>query len=330
MRLNSWMVGCRLACLAAGLSWPGSLLANPFEALLLSDGFPEADVRLQEPHAGIKGLRIRVNARPDDAPENGYRAVALEVMDRRGSSFSELSSVSLADFEVQGPGQRRTARHRFWRDASGRWHVFEGKLEAEIEARLARSVELSDPERAWMHRLLGMLEQARGHQQTSTGRPVGLRKAAVAHFEMAADLIERGGSDPQNLLPGILGPLDKASARAGQADSFDRRLQRLALVLNPPGESPVPMVKYAPSFPRAAAVRDVQGWALLAFTVNASGRVEAVRVVEEHPQGEGFGAAAIAAAEQYLYLPRHVNGVFLPTPGISNLVTFEIDGVRSP
>ena len=68
----------------------------------------------------------------------------------------------------------------------------------------------------------------------------------------------------------------------------------------------------------------------LEFTVNASGRVEAARVVEEHPQGEGFGAAAIAAAEQYLYLPRHVNGVFLPTPGISNLVTFEIDGVRSP
>jgi len=148
MRLNPWSVGYLLACLATALFWPCSALANPFEVLLLNDGFPEAAVRLHEPHAGIEGFRIRVAAHPDDAP----------------------------------------------------------------------------------------------------------------------------------------------------------------------GEWPMSVVRYPPSFPHAAAVRNVQGWALLEFTVNASGRVEGVRVVEEPSQGEGFGAAAIASAEQYLYLLRHVDGAFLPTP----------------
>ena len=58
----------------------------------------------------------------------------------------------------------------------------------------------------------------------------------------------------------------------------------------------------APSYPRGAERRGVEGYAVVEYTVSASGDVENPTVVESEPEGV-FDRAVLRAIEEWAYAP---------------------------
>ena len=87
----------------------------------------------------------------------------------------------------------------------------------------------------------------------------------------------------------------------------------------------LPIVKVAPVYPRRAADRGIEGYVILEFTVTKTGTVQNPVVVEADPPNY-FERAAIQAAQKFKYKPRVVDGVAIDTPGVQNIIRFELEG----
>lgn len=66
-------------------------------------------------------------------------------------------------------------------------------------------------------------------------------------------------------------------------------------------------------FPKGAVERGVSGTSSIRCVVDLDGRLNDCVIVSEHPQGEGFGEAALALAKELRMTPQLVDGV--PTAG---------------
>lgn len=86
----------------------------------------------------------------------------------------------------------------------------------------------------------------------------------------------------------------------------------------------LPIVRVQPVYPRRAAERGIQGYAIVELTVTAAGTTSDIRVVEAQPEGI-FDSAAIKAAEKFKYKPKVVDGVGVPVSGVLYKFTFELE-----
>jgi len=86
----------------------------------------------------------------------------------------------------------------------------------------------------------------------------------------------------------------------------------------------IPVFVPQPQFPRRAQDRGVSGYAVVEVIITATGSVRDPRLVEEHPTGYGFGAAALRAAERLRYNPRMVDGQAVEVPGVLYRFSFQI------
>lgn len=86
----------------------------------------------------------------------------------------------------------------------------------------------------------------------------------------------------------------------------------------------LPIVKVAPTYPRRAAQRGIEGYVVLEFTVTQLGTVEDPIVIEAEPPGV-FDSAAIAAALRFKYRPKMENGQPIAVTGVRNIIRFELD-----
>ncbi len=89
----------------------------------------------------------------------------------------------------------------------------------------------------------------------------------------------------------------------------------------------LPIVKVAPTYPRRAAQRGIEGYVVVEFTVSTLGTVIDPKVIESDPPGV-FDSAAINAASKFKYKPKMVNGVPVEVPGVRNIIRFELDKSR--
>lgn len=87
----------------------------------------------------------------------------------------------------------------------------------------------------------------------------------------------------------------------------------------------IPVYVPQPQFPRRAQSRGVSGYAVVQVTITPTGGVKDVVVVEEDPEGYGFGRAAERAADKLKYNPRVVDGVGVEVPGVLYKFTFRIE-----
>ena len=85
----------------------------------------------------------------------------------------------------------------------------------------------------------------------------------------------------------------------------------------------LPIVTVAPEYPRRMAARGIEGWVLLAFSVDHLGRVMNPRVVEAQP-ASGFNQAALNAIERFKFKPRVVNGTATAVHGVYQRITFQL------
>lgn len=85
-----------------------------------------------------------------------------------------------------------------------------------------------------------------------------------------------------------------------------------------------PVRRDPPSYPSAAAWNQVEGIALVTFTVNAQGRVEDPEVVFSAPHPM-FGDEALRAIRRWRYEPRLVDGVPTAHEGVQTTLDFRME-----
>lgn len=85
----------------------------------------------------------------------------------------------------------------------------------------------------------------------------------------------------------------------------------------------LPIVKVAPTYPRRALSRGIEGYAVIEYTVTKQGTVRDPKVVESQPEGV-FDKAALKSAARYKYKPRVINGEPVEVPGVRTKITFKL------
>ncbi len=86
----------------------------------------------------------------------------------------------------------------------------------------------------------------------------------------------------------------------------------------------LPVVKVAPSYPRNAIRRGIEGYVILEYVVLPDGSVTDIRVVEASPPNV-FDAAAIRSAKRYKYKPRVENGQAIRVEGVQTKIVFKLE-----
>jgi TonB family protein len=85
-----------------------------------------------------------------------------------------------------------------------------------------------------------------------------------------------------------------------------------------------PILKQAPQFPMSALRSGKAGFTVVEYDVNEQGIVVNPRVVRNEGH-EDFKAASLAAAREFRYAPRFVDGEPVPVQGVQNKFTYEIN-----
>ncbi|HEY5666194.1 MAG TPA: TonB family protein [Gammaproteobacteria bacterium] len=140
-------------------------------------------------------------------------------------------------------------------------------------------------------------------------------------------------------------PQQQPQVPSQQASSFESAI-RVAGVVAPPSSAPsvampgfgttsvsdlgfgsstsdfLPIVKVAPIYPPRAALRDLEGWVKVEYTITANGSVKDVVALES--SGPIFVRAAIDSAEKYKYRPRIIDGEPVEVTGVTTLIYFNL------
>jgi TonB family protein len=76
--------------------------------------------------------------------------------------------------------------------------------------------------------------------------------------------------------------------------------------------------------PRRAQTRGIEGYAVIQVVITTTGGVRDPILIEEFPEGWGFGRAALRAASKLKYNPRVVDGVGQEVPGVLYKFNFQM------
>ena len=88
----------------------------------------------------------------------------------------------------------------------------------------------------------------------------------------------------------------------------------------------LPLVAIAPQYPTRAAQRGIEGWCLVAFTVDGMGNVveDTITVVDAEPASI-FDRSSIRAAIRFKFQPRVVDGQGVEVPGVQYLFRYQLE-----
>ncbi|MDE0444122.1 MAG: TonB family protein [Gammaproteobacteria bacterium] len=112
----------------------------------------------------------------------------------------------------------------------------------------------------------------------------------------------------------LVPPVTKVSTRIEDAGLAEPTIDRHEFL---------PLVKVAPTCPRYALERNLQGHVLLEFAVTTTGSVRDPVVLEAEPPGV-FDRAAIAAVLRFRYKPKVIEGEVVEVTGVRNRIIFEV------
>lgn len=86
----------------------------------------------------------------------------------------------------------------------------------------------------------------------------------------------------------------------------------------------LPLVKVAPAYPRRALRRGLEGWVIIEFTVNKTGKVIDPIVIESNPPNV-FDNAALKAVLRFKYKPRVVDDKPVAVAGVQHKISFNLE-----
>ncbi len=206
----------------------------------------------------------------------------------------------------------------FWRDYDDNWRFVKG-TPSQYLARVLRDLppeQRGTPVEAYVLHALGLVEQRLGHIARGIDR-----------FERANTILGTT-VDSKGIKGLVLARLTQHFLAEGNDEvKGEAYLQEYALVAessNAEQLTHVPLVKVAPVYPSSAQRTGQEGYVILEFTVDVDGRIRNPIVIEESPEGV-FADAAIDAAKKFRYLPKVVDGKFVPVAGVRNRISFELE-----
>jgi protein TonB len=85
----------------------------------------------------------------------------------------------------------------------------------------------------------------------------------------------------------------------------------------------MPLVRVEPVYPPRALAQNVEGWAVVEFTITPAGTTKDVRAVESQPPGI-FDAAVVKAVQSWKYNPKVEAGTPIERRGVRVLLSFKI------
>ena len=87
----------------------------------------------------------------------------------------------------------------------------------------------------------------------------------------------------------------------------------------------LPLVAIAPQYPQRALQRAIEGWCLVAFTVDGNGNVieDTIVVVDADPPNI-FNRSSERAARRFKFQPRVVDGVGVPVEGVQYVFRYNM------
>ncbi|MBL6893900.1 MAG: TonB family protein [Porticoccaceae bacterium] len=86
----------------------------------------------------------------------------------------------------------------------------------------------------------------------------------------------------------------------------------------------IPVYIPQPQYPRRAQTSGKEGYAVVEVIITTTGGVRDPKMIEEFPEGWGFGRAALKAADKLKYNPRVVDGVGQEVPGVLYKFSFQM------
>ena len=86
----------------------------------------------------------------------------------------------------------------------------------------------------------------------------------------------------------------------------------------------IPVYVPQPQYPRRAQTRGKEGYAVVEVIITSTGGVRDPIMIEEFPEGWGFGRAAVKAALKLKYNPRVVDGVGQEVPNVLYKFSFQM------
>ena len=86
----------------------------------------------------------------------------------------------------------------------------------------------------------------------------------------------------------------------------------------------IPVYVPSPRYPSRAQSRAKEGYAVIEVIITTTGGVRDPKMIEEWPEGWGFGRAALKAANKLKYNPRVIDGVAQEVPGVLYKFTFQM------
>ncbi|MBT7563169.1 energy transducer TonB [Porticoccaceae bacterium] len=86
----------------------------------------------------------------------------------------------------------------------------------------------------------------------------------------------------------------------------------------------IPVYVPQPQYPRRAQTRGKEGYAVVEVIITTTGGVRDPKLLEELPEGWGFGRAAVKAATKLKYNPRVIDGVGQEVPGVLYKFSFNM------
>jgi len=86
----------------------------------------------------------------------------------------------------------------------------------------------------------------------------------------------------------------------------------------------IPVYVPQPQYPRRAQTRGKEGYAVVEVIITSTGGVRDPVMIEEFPEGWGFGRAAVKAALKLKYNPRVIDGVGQEVTGVLYKFTFQM------
>jgi len=102
-------------------------------------------------------------------------------------------------------------------------------------------------------------------------------------------------------------------------------------VMEEPAERPryVRLKSITPEYPKQAAKMGTEGYTVVEYDIQPSGKVKNIRIIESEPAGI-FDQVSIAAVQQWLYMPEYIAGKAVETQGVRNQLSYKLDQPGAP